>query len=84
MALEILDLAFGVGNDGVTAGGPVGWANFSVLISELEGLHKSQSLVNRPEKLIVNRIVFTEINSSTTCLQLVEIRDVLHIFRYVF
>ncbi len=56
MALEVLDLALGVGDDGVTAGGPVGRANFSVLIGELEGLHKSQSFVNRPGKLFTIEI----------------------------
>ena len=58
VALEVLDLALGVRDDGVTARGPVGRANFSVFIGELEGLHKSQSFINRPEiqrcKLFIN------------------------------
>jgi len=58
VALEVLDLALGVGNDCVTAGGPVGWAYFSVFIGELEGLHKSQSFVNRPEKLLENTLTY--------------------------
>ena len=50
VALEVLDLALGVWDDGVTAGGPVGGANLSVFIGELEGLNKSQSFINGPVK----------------------------------
>ena len=48
VALEVLDFALGVGDDGVTARGQVSLSNLSVFICELEGLFKSQSLINRP------------------------------------
>jgi len=49
VALEVLDLVLGVGDDGVAAGGPVGRADLAVLVGVLESLHKSESLINRPE-----------------------------------
>ncbi len=46
MVFEVLDLLFGIRDDGVAAGSPISRTNFSMLVRILESLHQSQRLVH--------------------------------------
>ena len=57
MLLEVFDLVVGIWDDGVLARLPSRGTHFAVLVHKLEGLHKSEGLVNVTLILIIIIII---------------------------